>query len=503
MKQIFKPLRNYLQSLDLTSLLSAIYSLSQHLEWNVELPDHLKSANPFQKKSKAFLGFYLWELDTLAREATLHCAERGGKLVNDWSQVRKALNLIKEVENTAYSYADDGSIFSEMGRIAHRQFHWQQSVTHPDLARYGKIYSQDVIRGAVESEFGMSVEQVFVGSFGLLASYLHHPAISADFHLGAQNMLGFSVEPLLARYSTTIPKLILETKALQRLDVDWAYTFHPLRLHPLLEWPSGIRTCPLTGLLARRFTDGLYFDMVKIGDVASSALGPAFQAYIGEVLTTASGSTFTVLPEERFGTPSHPKDSVDWIVRDKTADLFVECKVLRLAYAGKSELAPTPGIDREHRKLAKAIAQIYLSLGLAIDGKYPHWSSNGQPIVPMLVTLDDWKLFTHVVQDSIDSIVEQELAASGGDVKLVKTYPYIVCCAAELEQGIQVMRNQGFHNVLKGLLAGDRRGWLISSYLADQFPDEMAEVQPLFQMEIDRMLQSVLPLWGTRNRSPG
>ena len=171
MKHIFKPLRNYLQSLDLTSLLGSIYGLSQHLEWNVELPTYLQTANPFRKKTKTYLGFYLWELDTLAREASLHCPDRGGKLVNDWPQVRKALNLIKDVENTAYGYADDGSIFSEMGRIAHRQFHWQLSVTHPDLARYGKIYAQDVIRGAVESEFEMSTEQVFVGSFGILASY--------------------------------------------------------------------------------------------------------------------------------------------------------------------------------------------------------------------------------------------------------------------------------------------------------------------------------------------
>jgi hypothetical protein len=485
-KEIFKPLRNYLRQFDRLSFLAAIHSLSNHLEWHRPLPAYLQAANPFNKHDKIFLGFFLWELDTLAREAILHCQSLGGKPVT-WENVRKALNGLKAVEDEACKYSNF-DIFGELGRIAHRQFHWQQSVRHSDITRYRRIYRQPGMNTLMLNEFGMTAEQFFLGCFGLLATYLNHFAILPEYAQSFEKQLGLSPEPMLTRLSTTFRDLQSKSMEVQSLDIDWAYTFHPLRTHPLIRLDDGRTICPMPGLLARRFTDGLYFDFANNPDNLAKHLGPSFQAYIGDVLTAANQGTFIVLPEAHFGTSNKPKDSVDWIIEDAGAALFLECKVLRLAHAGKASLVP---IDREVKKLAKGITQLYATLNDALDGLYPHWQPSGKKIYPTLVTLDNWNLLSHTLQATVKELVVAEFERRQLKIDLLDRYPYSVCYVRELEISIQVMQRIGISSVMSGLTKGAKAGYMVGPYLQTEFPEEMTLVRPLFPTEPQDMIANL------------
>lgn len=469
MRHLFKPLRNYLRGYNREAMLSAIYYLANHIEWNTKLPPHLIQANPFGKKQKIYLGFYLWSLDTLARETLLYGQPYGGKHNVDWPACARALNLLRDAEDRASAGVDDGSIFAEMTRIAHRQFHWQQSFSHDDLARYMRIYGQPGIRQVIEAEYALSVEQLFQGGFALLATFLTHEMLSPTFAKDAGNLLGFDMAPLLNRFSTTIPNMTDRILEEQSLDQDWAYTFNPLRSSPLITMPSGNVRCPITGMLSRRFTDGMYFEVGKIPDALSRYLGPTYQAYVGEVLTAVEGD-LKIIPEAPYGTARRPKNTVDWIVEDKMGVLFIECKVLRLGKLARSRMAPSPETDHEYAKLAKAICQIYQTLQDAIDGHYPNWASSTKHIYPLIVTMDDWNLFTHETQNALTEMALSEMKRRNLNPDLLDNFPYKICHIREFERAMQVMAQAGISPVMSGFHGKDRLGWQMDGYLSTDFP---------------------------------
>lgn len=492
MKHLFKPLRNYLRGLNREAMLSSIYHLANHIEWDRELPTHLLQANPYRKRTKLYLGFYLWSLDTLARETLLYGQEHGGKCNIDWQTCAKALNLLREAEDKASAGVNDRSIFSEITRIAHRQFHWQHHFSHDDLARYMRIYGQAGMREVIEAEYGLSVEQLFQGGFALLSTFMSYETLAPTFAEHSSKMLGFDMAPIIERFATTIPELNTRIIAEQSLDQDWAYTFNPLRSSPLLKMSDGRIRCPVTGMLSRRFTDGMYFEVGKIPDALSRYLGPAYQAYVGEVLAAADEGQLSIIPEAPYGTVKKPRDTVDWIVEDVSSALFVECKVLRLGRLARSKMAPAPETDQEYRKLAKAIAQIYQTLHDALNGLYPHWKPSEKMLYPLIVTMDDWNLFTHVTQDAVNEMATNEMENRSIDPTLLKRYPYKVCHIREFESAIQVMVQVGIGPVMKGIHATDRLGWQLSGYISSDFAEAMKLTRSLFPEDRQKIMPTML-----------
>lgn len=482
--KFIKPLRNYLRRYNCVSFLQAIWFLSNHLEFNGGLPPYLARANPNHLKDSLGLGFFLWELDTLAREVILHCEPHFGKQVSEWSEVLKAINLLKKAEEDS-STVDEHTVMSEMSRIAHRQFHWQQGVSHNDLVRTRKIYRSEGMNDVVRTVYGLSSEQVALSGFAALATYIKHFAITDSWPENIAPLLGFNSRAVIDHLTVGLSTIRKSTHDMRTLNGDWAYGFNPLWLHPLISIEGGARIiCPIPGLLARRMTDGLYFDIAGHDvDVLSAYMGPAYQTYIGEALDRANKGKFTVLAEQTYGSKKQSKDAVDYIVVDDTASLFVESKLLKMARAAKENLAPDAAVSTQLQKLAKAIGQIYATLRDALAGEYSHWKPNGKPVHPLLVTLDNWNLFTHTTQGELFALVRAELDRRGIDRAIIAEHQYVICSANEFEVGIQVMHQVGIDAVIKPLTQDEKLGWQFSGHLRQSFATELKSVVPLFPEE--------------------
>lgn len=481
--QMFKPFRNYLRQFNCASFLEAIWHLTTHLEFGMALPSYLASANPYGR-GQLQLGFFLWELDTLSREVILHCDLVAGKPVNEWRQIVIAINMLRKLEEDAGNI-DEYNVMSEMTRIAHRQFHWQEGISSNDLIRTRKLYRNPGIDEAVAAVYGLPAERVALAGFSALATFMKHFAITDDFPENAANTLKFNPRSVLEHLTLDISELRKRTMSVRSLDANWAYAFNPLWRWPLIRMGrQGRWICPFPGLLGRRMMEGLYFDVGGHNqDVLSEHLGPAFQAYIGEVFQRANKGRFEIFKEETYRSKKMNKDTVDWIVRDGSASLFVEVKVMKMGKAAKELLAPADPVTAQFAKLAKAIGQVYTTLTDAKQGKYPGWKPDGRPIIPLIVTLDDWCLFTHHANHDLDEQVFAELDRRGVARDIVKEHQYVVCASNELESAIQVMHEVGIHEVMRELTEGSRIGWLFWGHLQSGFSDELRRVRPLFPEE--------------------
>ena len=491
--EFIKPLRNYLRPFQCVSFLQAIWHLCNHLEFGIQLPPYLADANPHGLKSRLGLGFFLWELDTLAREVILHCELEMGKHVTEWRHVAIALTKLKKAEEDG-SEIDEQSIMSELTRIAHRQFHWQQGISHNDLVRTRKVYRSGGMNDVVRAVYGLPAEQVALSGFAALATYFEHFAMSDTWPENVTKLLGFNPRPVIENLTVDLATIKQSAHEVRALNGNWTYAFNPLWLHPLIRVATGKQIiCPIPGLLARRMTDGLYFDIAGHDvDFLSAHMGPAFQDYVGEVLERANRGRFTILAEKSYGNKHRPKDSVDWVVTDDTASLFVEVKLLRMGRAAKEYLAPDASVTSQLKKLAKAIGQVYATLKDALAGSYSHWKSDGNPIHPIVVTMDNWNLFTHTTNDILIGLVGNELDRREIDRAILGKHQFVVCSANEFEVAIQVMHEIGIQPVMEPLTTGGKIGWLFSGHLQAAFSKELAAVVPLFPEERLSLL-STLP----------
>jgi hypothetical protein len=160
---------------------------------------------------------------------------------------------------------------------------------------------------------------------GLIAVYLEHPAVLIPFSSDVRQITEEVFRQFMAFSCRTVAELRPVLKSAQRYDASYMYAFNPLREFPLIRMKfrgSHAIICPLPTLLFWRFTGGLYYELV--GDTRfSQALGSSFQAYVGDVIRTACPQGIKLAGEQSYGAKKERKDSVDWIVHDADAAIFL------------------------------------------------------------------------------------------------------------------------------------------------------------------------------------
>ena len=115
--------------------------------------------------------------------------------------------------------------------------------------------------------------------------------------------------------------------------------------------------CPLMTLLYWKFTGGLYYELVGVPDFGNE-FGEGFQSYVGEVIERACPDPMIRLGEKEYVIGKAKKRSVDWIVADEEAALFVECKSKRLSWGAKASLTDLQPLEADIDNMAAAIVQV-------------------------------------------------------------------------------------------------------------------------------------------------
>ena len=287
------------------------------------------------------IGLFEWEFETFAREVLVNCPDHAQKRFETWKDIAEIVNHIKRIENDLWGRQPDSGdiIHYEILRIAHRQFPWQEKVSRATIVRYLKIYRSEGLSELISQEFGMTPDELFAVGFALVGLFLRAPQITLPITSSLNDIDPETINRFVSRFTLTLNQHREAARDSQTYDLNWAYNLNPVRLHPLIQISQKTIVCPLTPLILWRLTDGIYFDLVVHRREFDRAFGPAFQCYVGEVLTAASrGDAFEVLPEVRYGTAKQPRDSIDWIVSDAAGALFIECKASRMKLRGKIDI---------------------------------------------------------------------------------------------------------------------------------------------------------------------
>lgn len=477
MHDIYKPFRNNLRKHSVFPSLYTAFRFIQFLDHDIDLPDHLNPPLRLGREDKMRLGIVQWEFEILIRELILNGDTHSKKDISSWGDVAKQINWIKRIENDAWvsHSGPDDDVLYELVRIAHRQFPWQHGINKAHYARYHRLYNHPGLAEIIRSNYGMEPTELFQISLGLAGHFLKN----FSFKLPVTNQLNSVSSEIcsafISKFSIHFEDLKRQYISLASYDVNWAYTFNPLRKTPLLYLPNEDAViCPIPQFLIRRVTNELYFDLVANQDAFSLHFGPAVQTMIGDVAAVSNVSkSFTILPEARYGSKKAVKDSADWIISDQTAHLFIECKGARVKFQGISDLSSRKFIESEFARIKGFALQLYKTLNSALNGEYPHWQPDDRPIYLMVVTLEDWQTFGLHVQRLVFDPLKNELAASGINPDIVDKHPLSFSGIEDFELAINAADAFGIDAVFKRKNEGEYPQWSIGTFVNQNFSSEL------------------------------
>ncbi|MBV9931521.1 MAG: hypothetical protein JO013_11330 [Alphaproteobacteria bacterium] len=478
MYDIYKPFRNRLRQVSLLESLWSVYHFMQHLDFDVPLPPSLKPPMALSDRSKMRLGLVQWEFEILARELILNADKFASKRLTTWHDIAREINSIKDLENRTWGiHSKRGEdVLYELVRIAHQQFPWQRGISQPHFLRYSRLFELCGLGRLIHEEYGMSPQEMLQLALGIAGHFLSNFSLRIPIRNELNSASAEACERFLARFSQTLDEAREAYRKVQSYDINWAYTFDPLRSRPILKVNSTTAICLIPSFLIRRATNEVYFDLVGKEPHFSKAFGPAVQQLVGEAAENANRrGRLNILSEASYGGAKTRKDTADWLIADETATLLVECKSARARLKGTTDLTDHAHIDKEFERIRAFAVQIYKTLADALGGKYPQWKPDGRPVYPLLVTLEDWQTFGLHVDRLVVQPLREELRSLGIDPALIENHPLSFCALDTFEQAVIVFEQAGIDNVFRRKTQGEYPQWALETFLLDQFSEELAE----------------------------
>ncbi|WP_343635539.1 hypothetical protein [Roseateles sp.] len=464
----YKPLRNYLRTCDLSASLVDTWRLSQHVVEGapppnrVDLPDYTVQGQVFP-----------WDLPSIAREVVLHAQDGGRNRLNSLTAIAKVVNPLRRSgnEGSKLRLLQPDDIFDELLRISHQQFPWQQRNTANALIRHLKTFGSPRIAPLLQQKTGLTAKEFFFLGLALSGHLSRRWDINADQDYAHFGITRDQAMSFFGRLALPVAELKKRLSADHAIDARWDFIWNALEATPLIaldpSHPNRLH-CPVPALLLRRFSGGLYYDLIHV-PAFGDAFGRAFEDYIGEVIDASFPAQAYKSHEEvpyYVGKARH--DGPDWIVSGEDANLFVECKTKRLTQLAKSE--PGNVVMRDDiGKIADAIVQHYRNVLEAQQG-LSKWTPNGLPCVPLVVTFEDWFFLGPQMHGVLAEGVRDRLGRKGMDVNLPSVMPYAVMSAREFESCCGTIAAVGIKAFFEGKKEGEYAGWMWEDYSAKRFP---------------------------------
>lgn len=496
--EAYKPLKNALSKLKTDDSLRVIWNYTAFLYGRqpsfseIETSREYLNLDYIQKRRN----MSEWELELLTREVILHSEENAysPKTLRSLNYLAGCITKIKNIDGKiAELYIDQGNIMQEMHRLGHRQFPWQ--IKNPSLeyfTRYYKIFSEPSLAKLVNESIGVSIQEFYIIASLLWGYFLDKVAVDYPPRIEVSGITLEKLNKFITHLSCDLQEYRIKVKEKQELNEKFNYSPNIGRYFPLIRmnyFGKNSLVCPDSTLLFWRVTDGLYYEIYKLADFGNR-FGSSFQKYVGDVLEKVC-KNMKYFEEREFGSRHNKKDSVDWIVEDKTCAIFIECKTKRMQEISKVELLDTTKLDEDLGKMADFVVQTYGNIKEYRDNKYEHYSfQKDKKAFPMVVTLENWLLYGELLV-KLDKFVEQKMQEKNLPLEWLKEMPYCICAVDEFEDFIQVAEKNGICKVLNGkLFDSERKKWNMDNYLLDKFREDKNAAKFLFEEDFKKILPS-------------
>lgn len=488
----YKPFRNFMRRLDLDTSLLDVWHYANYVMEDILLPDHYAVDRGAYRSSSVKSLIHPWELDVIAKEVILNAGSGGDRCLAKWIDLATAVNHVRRLDEVAFELSVDKErdVLIELHRLAHHQFPWQMALSVNPFMRAFKIYGTPEVDAIITRELGMTMSDLIRLGMAVAGGFRTRPVIST---MQDYTVLGISAETsraFFSRLSIDIRSLKEATQGRQSYDRDWRFSWNPLEGKPLIGVDAArpdLLVCPIPRHFLRRVTSGVYYDIVNAAGF-QNPFGNSFQAYIGAVLEVACPQPpFSIVPEKPYYVGGNLHHGADWIVSDGGGHIFIECKTKRLRLDAKTR-SDTKALEEDIAVLAKAIAQHYRNISEAVAGK-TDWSPDGLPIYPLILTMEDWFIFSPQVDQMLNSEVKRLLCKDGLDLSLLDEMPFTIASAHEFEIGIQIIAEVGIAKVMAIKTRGEHRTWGLVAVLASAYSNEIKRVNwALFGDDLQRLV---------------
>lgn len=410
----YKPFRNYIGRFSLVPSLEDVWTYSLHIDEGNPLPSNYAVGRDLLFAGNLKDQLYPWDLSILARELVLNAGTHGDRNLGISNHLAEAINHVRRLDDEAFVEGgpESADVIYELHRIAHRQFPWQIKEGVAPMMRAFKVFGASAVEEVVVRELGMTTQQFLLLGIAIRGHFLKQPGLSTNQDYGVLGISREASNDFFRRITSTFENLRAETIKFQSYDRDWLYTWNPLEGTPLVsfdpKFPDRV-LCPIPRYLARRASSGIFYDLVKSKGFDQS-YGDSFQSYIGEVIeATCPSTTFTALGEEEYYVGNNLMHGADWVLSDSTGHIFIECKTKRLTVSAKTH-SDSEALERDLGVMAQAVVQHYRNIGDAIQGR-TRWKADGLPIYPLILTLEEWFIFSPRVREMLNERVLQLLIA--------------------------------------------------------------------------------------------
>ena len=499
--EAYKPLRNGIRKLELADSLAVIRAYMSNLQFNQNIPSDCEVHPDYYSRSASWVAEF--HLETICREVVLHAKEFGrtDDTLKDWKTLARTVNRLKNLEEViAARHRSPDLLMQELHRMAHRQFPWQAFRPNAvNITRYHMIYGHPPLAGIIKTATGLSPEELFLFGMALLGVFMGTFAQVCPPNIQIPGLSSEGLDRFLRHFSRNLPELKKLLQDEHQMNERFAYAYNSLRAFPLI----GIKfqgkdhlVCPVPTLLFWRFTNGVYYEIFSQPGF-ENAFGEAFQWYVGQVVENGTSKEKTrIYPECEYRVGKDTKRTVDWIVDQGNAALFVEAKTKRLRFEARVEMVQQDILSIELDKLAAMIVQVYKSIRDYRNGKYPNYPFDPhRKIYPMVVTLEDWFLMGPKMVNEVKDDVSRRMGREEIPLEYLKDMPFSVCSIHEFEQAVQVMDQVGILTVLQSKVDDSRQEWTLSAFLRDGFRKYARNSRFLFQKEFDAIGIKTIGEW--------
>lgn len=419
----------------------------------------------------------VWNLHLIGRELVLNAARVGGEdtLSTDSGLIRM-VNHIRRISTgiSDRTVASGNDAMIAMHPLVHQQVPWQFTRDEPRMFRAFHVYNHPELAPIFERATGLSVREMFVLAFAIGGMATRQAGTNATQDYSLFDVSPEARDAFFRMTAADLGDVHKVLKGRQRYDEGWEFTWNALQGFPLISVSHGKTSdlwCPLPDFLIRRVTDGLFYDLVKSGIPFGNEYGRAFERYVGLLLNEMfEGGRFSVSGEQPYTVGKQSKHGVDWIVSDSTGNLFIECKTRRISQEAK-EVGESEALDESLDELAKAVVQLYKNIDDATRG-LSKWVPNGLPIYPLVVTYENWYLFTPQVIEYLLESVRRRLDEAQLPREWTESMPFVVASSSEFEEAGQDIANFGIQRYCSALVAKEYRHFQLRDFAQTNFPDE-------------------------------
>ncbi len=396
---LYKKLRNKIRKFPLEEMFLFSWAFNNYLLLGKKVPPEIPGSEHFnQKDGKNFStwseeNLFPWVIDIILREYIAHFDERTtrdrrflqGQRMQDTIRI---CQILSEEIDKDYNKEDSIKMQSYLWRLQYQQFSWQQRDLAQDYLRYYIYYSDPELKRYIRKEINkdFNIEKILLigGLFSL--SYQNHFWIK--WPIGSSEIKEIKPEDIryfIDNFVTDFPSLVNNKQLKTSVGEDFEFRFNPLKRYPLVVIDDKMY-CPEPSYLVDMMTKGLRYTILEKeprGKV-NQRFGLVFEEYCLKIANSLLHSIVNVYGDNSTKTKDGNPKTVDVIIDDKEATLFVECKSSYL-YKNSEEDSYEKALDQ----ISEFLEEAYNSLSYYKQDKYPQIKYNCNKYKTLLITVID------------------------------------------------------------------------------------------------------------------